>query len=106
MKRCAYVLPKKALFQAAVLKRGNYMDILAFKNNEEFLSQEKSYNRYRQLTKKSTMAEQIPNAYGSRFTRKNVQTRAEKLDNNDWNGAIFAAAGLERVGLEFENTIG
>jgi hydroxymethylbilane synthase len=32
--------------------------------------------------------------------RGNVQTRLRKLDESDWDGAIFAAAGLIRLGLE------
>lgn len=31
--------------------------------------------------------------------RGNVNTRLQKLKDNDWNGAIFAAAGLERIAL-------
>ena len=30
--------------------------------------------------------------------RGNVNTRLEKVEENDWNGAVFAAAGLERIG--------
>lgn len=32
--------------------------------------------------------------------RGNVPTRLEKVDSNNWHGAIFAAAGLERIGYE------
>lgn len=32
--------------------------------------------------------------------RGNVPTRLKKTDENDWYGAVFAAAGLERLGLE------
>lgn len=32
--------------------------------------------------------------------RGNVQTRLKKLDESPWDGAIFAAAGLMRLGLE------
>lgn len=32
--------------------------------------------------------------------RGNVQTRLRKLDEGNWDGAIFAAAGLKRLGLE------
>lgn len=32
--------------------------------------------------------------------RGNVQTRLKKLDASNWDGAIFAAAGLKRLGLE------
>ena len=35
--------------------------------------------------------------------RGNVNTRLRKVEENDWNGAIFAAAGLERIGLRPEN---
>jgi len=31
--------------------------------------------------------------------RGNVNTRMQKLNDNDWDGAIFAAAGLERINL-------
>lgn len=32
--------------------------------------------------------------------RGNVNTRLRKVSENDWNGAIFAAAGLKRIGLD------
>ncbi|TYP93314.1 hydroxymethylbilane synthase [Fodinibius salinus] len=32
--------------------------------------------------------------------RGNVNTRLEKVEKNSWDGAIFAAAGLERIDLE------
>lgn len=32
--------------------------------------------------------------------RGNVNTRLRKVDENGWTGAIFAAAGLKRIGLE------
>lgn len=32
--------------------------------------------------------------------RGNVNTRLRKVTENDWNGAIFAAAGLKRIGLD------
>lgn len=32
--------------------------------------------------------------------RGNVNTRLEKVEANDWDGAIFAAAGLERIDLD------
>ena len=30
---------------------------------------------------------------------KNHEDRLQKLENNDWNGAIFAKAGLERINI-------
>lgn len=37
--------------------------------------------------------------------RGNVNTRLRKLKESNWHGAIFAAAGLERIGLRPENSI-
>ena len=37
--------------------------------------------------------------------RGNVNTRLKKLEGSNWHGAIFAAAGLERIGLRPENSI-
>lgn len=37
--------------------------------------------------------------------RGNVNTRLRKVAENNWNGAIFAAAGLERINLRPENSI-
>tara|TARA_R110000868_G_scaffold82956_8_gene234101 strand:+ start:8521 stop:10098 length:1578 start_codon:yes stop_codon:yes gene_type:complete len=104
MKDVPTVLPK-GIVQAAVLERGNYMDILAFKNNEEFLSEKDAVIATGSLRRKAQWLNRYP-THTVVDLRGNVQTRADKFENNNWNGAIFAAAGLERVGLEFENTIG
>ncbi len=37
--------------------------------------------------------------------RGNVNTRLRKLQESNWHGAIFAAAGLERIGLRPENSV-
>jgi hydroxymethylbilane synthase len=37
--------------------------------------------------------------------RGNLNTRLRKIDENQWHGAIFAAAGLERIQLRPENSI-
>jgi hydroxymethylbilane synthase len=37
--------------------------------------------------------------------RGNVNTRLRKLNESNWSGAIFAAAGLERIGLRPKNAI-
>ncbi len=37
--------------------------------------------------------------------RGNVNTRLKKLQNNNWNGAVFASAGLERINLLPQNHI-
>src|SRR5690606_170334 len=35
--------------------------------------------------------------------RGNVNTRLQKLQDNQWNGAVFAAAGLHRINLTPEH---
>jgi hydroxymethylbilane synthase len=37
--------------------------------------------------------------------RGNVNTRLRKVQDNDWNGAIFAAAGLERIHLRPQQSV-
>ncbi|MET0635800.1 MAG: hydroxymethylbilane synthase [Chitinophagaceae bacterium] len=37
--------------------------------------------------------------------RGNVNTRLRKLEESNWHGAIFAAAGLDRIGLRPENAV-
>lgn len=104
MKDVPTVLPK-GIVQAAVLERGNYWDILAYKKNEEFLAQPDGVIATGSLRRKAQWLNRYP-THTVVDLRGNVQTRAEKFENNDWNGAIFAAAGMERVGMEFENTAG
>lgn len=104
MKDVPTMLPN-GIVQAAVLKRANYMDILAFKNNEEFLSSPHGIIATGSLRRKAQWLNRYP-THTVVDLRGNVNSRLEKLNKNDWNGAIFAAAGLERIGLEPENTIG
>lgn len=94
------VLPK-SIVQAAVLKRGNSNDMLVFKNNEEFLTQENAIIATGSLRRKAQWLHRHP-THQVVGLRGNIQTRLEKLKNNDWNAAIFAAAGLERLKIKKE----
>ncbi|WP_273568859.1 hydroxymethylbilane synthase [Maribacter halichondriae] len=104
MKDVPTALPQ-GIVQAAVLERANYWDILAFKKNEEFLAQREAIIATGSQRRKAQWLNRYP-THTVVDLRGNVNSRYEKLKNNDWNGAIFAAAGLERIGLEPENTIG
>lgn len=98
------ILPQ-GIVQAAVLKRGNFRDTLVFKNNEEFLSQENAIIATGSLRRKSQWLSQYP-THTVVGLRGNVNTRLQKLEENeDWNAAIFAAAGIGRIGLRPENAI-
>lgn len=97
------VLPE-GIVQAAVLKRGNVRDTLVFKTNEEFLSQKNAIIATGSLRRKSQWLNRYP-THTVVGLRGNVNTRLQKLEENDWNGAIFAAAGIGRIGKRPENAI-
>ena len=97
------VLPQ-GIVQAAVLKRANYADILVLKDNEEFFGQPKGIIATGSLRRKAQWLNRYP-THEVVDLRGNVNTRLEKLANNDWNGAVFAAAGLERIGIRPKGAI-
>ncbi|QCX01519.1 hydroxymethylbilane synthase [Aggregatimonas sangjinii] len=95
----------EGIVQAAVLERGNFYDILAYKDNQEFLAEREATIATGSLRRKAQWLNRYP-THTVVGLRGNVNSRHEKLEQSNWNGAIFAAAGLERIGLEPENTIG
>ena len=98
------VLPK-GIVQAAVLKRGNVNDTLVFKNNEEFLGSKDAVIATGSLRRKAQWLNRFP-THTITDLRGNVNSRLQKLeDNEDWNGAIFAAAGIGRIGIRPEEAI-
>ena len=97
------VLPE-GIMQGAVLKRANYNDILVLKDNEEFFGQPNGVIATGSLRRKAQWLNRYP-THQVVGLRGNVNTRLEKLENNDWNGAVFAAAGLERLGKRPEGAI-
>lgn len=98
------LLPK-GIVQVAVLKRGNVKDTLVFKNNEEFLSSKNAIIATGSLRRRAQWLNRYP-THKLVDLRGNVNSRLQKLkDNDDWNGAIFAAAGIGRIGLRPEQAI-
>ena len=95
------VLPK-GIVQAAVLKRGNIKDTLVFKNNEEFLSNKDAIIATGSLRRRAQWLNRYP-THTIVGLRGNVNSRLQKLEDSDWNGAIFAAAGLGRIDLRPED---
>lgn len=95
------LLPK-GIIQAAVLKRGNANDTLVYKNNEEFLSQKEAIIATGSLRRRAQWLNRYP-THTIVNLRGNVNTRLQKLQDNAWNGAIFAAAGMGRIGVRPEN---
>ena len=95
----------EGIVQAAVLKRGNYNDILVLKGTEEFFGEEQGLIATGSLRRKAMWLNRYP-THKVAPLRGNVQTRLEKLETSEtWNGAVFAAAGLERLGISPEDTV-
>lgn len=95
----------EGIVQAAVLKRGNYNDILVLKGNEEFFGEPEGLIATGSLRRKAMWLNRYP-THKVEDLRGNVNTRLEKLDKSEtWNGAVFAAAGLERLGILPEGSI-
>lgn len=98
------LLPK-GIIQAAVIKRGNVNDTLVFKNNEEFLGSKDAIIATGSLRRRAQWLNRFP-THTITDLRGNVNSRLQKLeDHEDWNGAIFAAAGIGRIGIRPEEAI-
>jgi hydroxymethylbilane synthase len=95
------------IVQAAVLERANILDILVHKYNRDFLHTGDVIPitiATGSLRRQAQWWNKYPN-HKVVDLRGNVNTRMQKLQENDWNGAVFAAAGLERINLKPENYI-
>jgi hydroxymethylbilane synthase len=91
------------IVQAAVLERANTLDILVHKGNTDFLETEATIATG-SLRRQAMWWNKYPN-HKVVDLRGNVNTRMQKLHDNDWSGAVFAAAGLERINIKPENYI-
>lgn len=99
------VVLARGLQQAAVLERASYKDILVYKGDTGFLEDgsaaviaSSSIRRIAQWLHRHPHHQMVS-------LRGNVNTRLRKLEENPWQGAIFAAAGLERIGLRPAHSI-
>ena len=102
MKDVPTALPQ-GIVQAAVLERANTLDILVHKGNLDFLTTT-GIIATGSLRRQAQWWHQYPN-HQVVDLRGNVNTRMQKLSESDWNGAVFAAAGLERINLKPDNYI-
>ncbi|WP_153795763.1 hydroxymethylbilane synthase [Foetidibacter luteolus] len=118
----------RGIVQAAVLKRASYKDLLVYKGEWKVVSGELGIVNGQWPIASNSQAPSFT-AHHSPFTiatssirrkaqwlhryphhsidnlRGNVNTRLKKVEENNWNGAIFAAAGLERIHLRPQNSI-
>lgn len=102
MKDVPTALPQ-GIVQAAVLERANTLDILVHKGNLDFLTTTGTIATG-SLRRQAQWWHQYPN-HQVVDLRGNVNTRMQKLAESDWDGAVFAAAGLERINLKPDNYI-
>jgi hydroxymethylbilane synthase len=91
------------IVQVAVLERANEKDILVYKNNLDFLT-DNGIIATGSLRRQAQWLHKYPN-HKVVDLRGNVNLRMQKLNESEWNGAVFAAAGLERIGLKPEKFI-
>jgi len=113
----------QGIVQAAVLERASYKDLLVFKDsfpvkgqwsmiNEEPSKFEASFSinnlsltiATSSIRRKAQWLNRFPNHIMENL-RGNVNTRLKKIAESQWDGAIFAAAGLERINLRPENSM-
>ena len=96
MKDVPTALPQ-GIVQVAVLPRADTSDILLFKNDLDFLNTSGTIATG-SLRRKAQWLNKYP-SHTVENLRGNVNTRLKKLAENNWNGDIFAKAGLERINL-------
>jgi hydroxymethylbilane synthase len=96
----------KGIKQAAVLKRGSYKDILVIKDDNTFLENcdSRAIIATSSIRRKAQWLHKYPN-HSIENLRGNVNTRLKKVQMHNWSGAIFAAAGLERINLRPGNAV-
>jgi hydroxymethylbilane synthase len=106
----------KGIQQAAVLERASSKDIFVYKSEKDLEAlgyDGKEWNKLAPTNRNNQQQYIIATGSVRRIAqwiyrypghivenlRGNVNTRLRKLEEHHWNGAIFAAAGLERINL-------
>ena len=106
----------KGIKQAAVLKRASYKDVFVFKDRSIVESWQLTVDSDNSpveisgtiatssIRRKAQWLHRYPD-HTFENLRGNINTRLKKISQSNWSGAIFAAAGLERINLRPENSI-
>jgi hydroxymethylbilane synthase len=101
----------QGIVQAAVLERASYKDLLVYKGQWSMVSSEWTIAGKNELNiatssirRKAQWLNKFP-LHQIHNLRGNVNTRLRKLQEENWDAAIFAAAGLERINLRPQNSI-
>lgn len=100
----------KGIVQAAVLPRASYKDIFVPKDDKAAAAiMQRNADipltiATSSIRRKAQWLNRYPNDKIDNL-RGNVNTRLRKVQEQEWQGAIFAAAGLERIALRPHNAI-
>jgi hydroxymethylbilane synthase len=114
----------KGIVPAGVLERASYKDLLVYRENTLVNGQWSMVNDENpakfealftihdspftiatsSIRRKAQWLNRFPNHQLDNL-RGNVNTRLRKVAESNWHGAIFAAAGLERINLRPQNSI-
>ncbi|CAL1519927.1 hydroxymethylbilane synthase [Chitinophaga sp. MM2321] len=86
------------IVHAAILERGPVKDLLVYKTTTDFLDQPDYVANIAtsSVRRKAQWLRKYPH-HQLHNLRGNVNTRLRKLAEENWDGAIFAVAGLERI---------
>ncbi|MFN4082420.1 MAG: hydroxymethylbilane synthase [Bacteroidia bacterium] len=94
----------KGLQLAAIPKRGNHKDVLVYKNT--LPDNQLNYTVATSSLRRSAQWLHRYKTHKTEVLRGNINTRIKKLNNNqNWHGAMFAAAGIERINLDVPNIL-
>lgn len=100
MKDVPTLLPQ-GIVESAVLERASAQDVLIHKGLD-FLESPQGLIATGSLRRKAQWLHRYP-THQITDLRGNVQTRLQKLATHNWDGAIFAQAGLHRLDIHPEN---
>lgn len=93
-------IPARGIVQAAVLPRASYLDLFVPRAGSDFLGdpQSRALIATSSVRRKAQWLHRYP-LHEIDNLRGNVNTRLRKVQESIWQGAIFAAAGLDRINL-------
>jgi hydroxymethylbilane synthase len=106
----------QGIIQAAVLPRASFKDLLVYKDEQtikDWRLEELDLSSALEgvgiiatssIRRQAQWLHRYPN-HTVENLRGNVNTRLRKVAESDWDGAIFAAAGLERINLRPEQSV-
>ncbi|WP_028786591.1 hydroxymethylbilane synthase [Terrimonas ferruginea] len=105
------------IVQTAVLERASYKDVLVPKQDtdaipflEQLNNEDEAFTSFpaviatSSIRRRAQWLHRYPQSTMENL-RGNVNTRLKKLAESQWHGAIFAAAGLQRIGVLPDNAI-